>query len=182
MNQLYVGIDVGSAKNAAYLMMPDGSKHSSFSVQNNLGGAKMLTERIVSALTTKDLSSVTIGLEATSVYGDTLVYALREDGRLGHFERKLHEEYRLWHFTSALERENIGSKNVLWAKVLMKNPLFLDEPVFTKELDAQAEKVLKQYAVGRLITLGDVRYLSGDLLRFLHLLVREKSTAPPRCS
>ena len=90
MNQLYVGIDVGSAKNAAYLMMPDGSKHSSFSVQNNLGGAKKLTERIVSALTTKDLSSVTIGLEATSVYGDTLVYALREDGRLGRFERKIH--------------------------------------------------------------------------------------------
>jgi len=84
------------------------------------------------------------------------------------------EEYRLWHFTSALERENTGSKNVLWAQVLMKNPLFLNEPVFTKELDAQAEKVLKQYAVGRLITLGDVRYLSGDLLRFLHLLVRDK--------
>ena len=36
MNQLYVGIDVSSAKNAVYLMMPDGSKHSSFSVQNNL--------------------------------------------------------------------------------------------------------------------------------------------------
>lgn len=90
MNQLYVGIDVGSAKNAAYLMMPDGSKHSSFSVQNNLGGAKLLTEKIVSALTERDLSSVTIGMEATSVYGDTLVYALREDGRLGRFERKIH--------------------------------------------------------------------------------------------
>ena len=51
MNQLYVGIDVGSAKNAAYLMKPDGSKHSSFSVQNNPSGAKLLTERIVSALT-----------------------------------------------------------------------------------------------------------------------------------
>ena len=86
MNQLYVGIDVSSAKNAVYLMMPDGSKHSSFSVQNNLGGAKLLTEKIVSALTERDLSSVTIGMEATSVYGDTLVYALREDGRLGRFD------------------------------------------------------------------------------------------------
>ena len=35
MNQLYVGIDVSSAKNAVYLMMPDGSKHSSFSVQKH---------------------------------------------------------------------------------------------------------------------------------------------------
>ena len=90
MNQLYVGIDVGSGKNAVYLMMPDGSKHSSFSVQNNSGGAKLLTERIVSALTAQELSSVTIGLEATSVYGDALVYALREDGRIGRFERKIH--------------------------------------------------------------------------------------------
>ena len=83
-------------------------------------------------------------------------------------------EYRLWHFTSALERESTGSKNTLWAMVLTKNPLFLNEPVFTKELDAKADKLLKRYALGRLTTLGDVRYLSGDLLCFLHLLVRDK--------
>ena len=90
MNQLYVGIDVGSANNAAFLMLPDGSKHSSFSVKNNPGGAKELTERIVSALTAKKLEEVTIGLEATSVYGNTLVYALRESGSLGRFRRKIH--------------------------------------------------------------------------------------------
>lgn len=42
MNPLFVGIDVSSKNNVAYLMKPDGSKHSSFSVQNNLGGAKLL--------------------------------------------------------------------------------------------------------------------------------------------
>lgn len=36
------------------------------------------------------LSDVVIGLEATSIYGDSLVYALREDGRLGKFQRKIH--------------------------------------------------------------------------------------------
>lgn len=71
-------------------MKPDGSKHSSFSVQNNLGGAKLLSERIVSALNTMQLSDVAIGLEATSIYGDSLVYALREDGSLGRFGRKIH--------------------------------------------------------------------------------------------
>lgn len=50
MNPLFVGLDVSSKNNVAYLMKPDGSKHSSFSVQNNLGGAKILSERIVSAL------------------------------------------------------------------------------------------------------------------------------------
>lgn len=71
-------------------MNPDGSKHSSFSVQNNLGSAKILTEKIVSALNSMQLSDVVIGLEATSIYGDSLVYALREDGSLDRFQRKIH--------------------------------------------------------------------------------------------
>jgi transposase len=90
VNPLFVGIDVSSKNNVAYLMKPDGSKHSSFSVQNNLGGAKLLSERIVSALSSMRLSDVVIGLEATSIYGDNLVYALREDGGLGRFRRKIH--------------------------------------------------------------------------------------------
>ena len=71
MNPLFVGIDVSSKNNVAYLMKPDGSKHSSFSVQNNLGGAKLLSERIVSALGSMQLERVVIGLEATSIYGDS---------------------------------------------------------------------------------------------------------------
>lgn len=74
MNPLFVGIDVSSRNNVAYLMKPDGSRHSSFSVQNNLGGAKLLSERIVSAPGSMQLSDVVIGLEATSIYGDSLVY------------------------------------------------------------------------------------------------------------
>lgn len=90
MNPLYVGIDVSSKNNVAYLMKPDGAKHSSFSVKNNRGGAKLMSERIVSALTAMQLNDVVIGLEATSIYGDSLVYALREDGGLGQFQRKIH--------------------------------------------------------------------------------------------
>jgi len=90
VNPLYVGIDVGSGNNAVYLMKPDGEKHSSFSVENNLGGAKTLTERIVSALASQGLTDVVIGMEATSIYGETLVYALREDGALGQFHKKIH--------------------------------------------------------------------------------------------
>ena len=90
MEQLYVGIDVSSTKHAAYLMKPDGHKFSSFPMQNDRGGAKMISEEIVSALTKLGLDDVVIGMEATSVYGDNLVYALREDGSLGQFHRKIH--------------------------------------------------------------------------------------------
>ena len=90
MNQLFVGIDVGSRGNTAYLMRPDGEKHSNFTVQNTQGGAKILIDKIVSALTTMGLEQVVIGMEATGIYGDNLVYALREDGALGRFQRKIH--------------------------------------------------------------------------------------------
>lgn len=90
MNPLFVGIAVSSKNNVTYLMKPDGSKHSSFSVQNNLCGAKLMSEKIVSALETMRLSDVVIGLEATSIYGEGLVRALREDGRLGRYQKKIH--------------------------------------------------------------------------------------------
>ena len=82
MNPLYVGIDVSSKSNVAYLMKPDGSKHSNFSVANSLDGSRQLVERILSAITSESLSDVIIGFEATSVYGDNLVCFLREDGFL----------------------------------------------------------------------------------------------------
>ncbi len=69
-------------------MKPDGSKFSSFSVNNNLGGAKSLSKRIVSTLIKESLTDVVIGLEATSVYGDNLVCFLREDGSLAPFHPK----------------------------------------------------------------------------------------------
>ena len=90
MNPLYVGIDVSSKNNVTYLMKPDGSKYSSFSVQNNVGGAIILSEKIVSAMNSLALTDVVIGMEATSIYGDHLVHTLREDGNLGRFQRKIH--------------------------------------------------------------------------------------------
>lgn len=90
MNPLYVGIDVSSKSNVVYFMKPDGSKHSNFSVNNSLDGAKQLSKRIVSAIISESLTDLVIGLEATSVYGENLVCFLREDGSLARYNRKIH--------------------------------------------------------------------------------------------
>lgn len=90
MNPLYVGIDVSSKTNVVYLMLPNGDKHSSFSVANSQDGSAQLVRRILSALTFHSLDTVLIGLEATSVYGDNLVYFLREDATLVPFHRKIY--------------------------------------------------------------------------------------------
>lgn len=90
MNSLFVGIDVSSKSNVIYLMKPDGAKHSSFTVQNNLSGAKILSQRVVSAMTNSSFDNVVLGLESTSVYGDNLVCFLREDYELSKFKKKIH--------------------------------------------------------------------------------------------
>lgn len=90
MDKLFVGIDIGSKDNACYLMRSDGSKHSSFSVPNNRDGAKSIVDRVTSVLLAQNIPGVVIGMEATSVYGDNLMYYLRESGALGRFERHLH--------------------------------------------------------------------------------------------
>ena len=90
MNPLFVGIDAGSRQNAIYIMLPDGSKHSSFTVQNNLGGAQSLVKRVAAAALDQHLNHIVFGLEATSVYGDNLVCFLREDAHLRPFSCKIH--------------------------------------------------------------------------------------------
>ena len=90
MNPLYVGIDVSSKSNVVYLMLPNGDKHSNFELKNSHDGSTQLVKRILSAMTSRSLDTVLIGLEATSVYGDNLVYFLREDATLAPFNRKIH--------------------------------------------------------------------------------------------
>lgn len=90
MNPLYVGIDVSSKNNVIYLMLPNGDKHSSFSLANSHDGSTQLVKRIFTAMTSNNIDSVLIGLEATSVYGDNLVYFPKEDATLASFDRKIH--------------------------------------------------------------------------------------------
>ena len=85
MNPLYVGIDVSSKSNVVYLMLPNGDERSNFPIINSHNSSVQLVKRILSALTSHSLDTVLIGLEATSVYGDNLVYFLREDAFLGSF-------------------------------------------------------------------------------------------------
>ena len=89
MNPLYVGIDVSSDSNVVYLMLANGDKLSNFSLPNSRDGSQTLVKRILKAIFEHSISNVLIGIEATSVYGDNLVYFLREDATLLPFNRKI---------------------------------------------------------------------------------------------
>lgn len=58
-------------------------------------------------------------------------------------------------------------------RAVKKNPLLAQEPYCVKELSDAADHVLREYEVGHLTVAGDNRYLSGDLLEFLILLLKQ---------
>ena len=93
---------------------------------------------------------------------ETEYYKLRADG-----------EYRRQVFTrqAGWWGADRKSRAYLLGKLLEKNPAFIGESVYQEQLDAMAQRLLKDYALGRLQVAGDVRFLSGDLLQFLVTLL-----------
>jgi len=71
-------------------MLPNGDKHSAFTVQNNLGGAQEISKRVVTVMKAINLSALALGIEATGIYGEHLMNFLREDGAIGQYSRTLH--------------------------------------------------------------------------------------------
>ena len=87
-----------------------------------------------------------------------------------YYDLRVDDDRRRAYFLESLSKAGLSkrSKEYIMAAVLKKNPLFLNESVYTKQLDDRAEQIYKDYAVGRLMVVGDIRYLSGDLLALLY--------------
>ncbi len=159
MDKLFVGIDVDLHKNTVYIMKPDGEKHSSFVVPNSPSGSRTMSQHIAAALREQALISVKIGMESTSVYGDNLVYQLREDGELGAFDRSVY---------------------VLNARQVKKHKDTFNDPPKNDNFDAFViADVLRAGRVGRPDN-SDHRYDSLQILtrgryRMVQALVREKA-------
>lgn len=84
-------------------------------------------------------------------------------------------EFRREYYLSALDLpygDQYGKRKVM-ARILQKNEKFINESIYTKELEDRAASIVKKYAIGKLLISGDNRYLSGDLMRFLHQLVQK---------
>ena len=79
-------------------------------------------------------------------------------------------ESRRRYFT---DYETVDIRRKHRAELIAKNPLFIDEPVFAKELNDKAENIIRKYSVGQLLVSGDNRYLSDDLVRLAAHIVKQ---------
>ena len=68
-------------------------------------------------------------------------------------------------------RQYFIDKGNALGKCIKKNPLFANEKVCVKELNDNADKLIRQYSLGRLRVEGDNRFLSDDILDLLIFLI-----------
>lgn len=85
------------------------------------------------------------------------------------------EEYRLNYFLKVLGIRGYdkSSRRYKLARILKKNPLFINESVYHDELKTRADKICDNYAIGTILVEGDNRFLSGDLIEFLYWLLND---------
>ena len=82
-------------------------------------------------------------------------------------------EARRRYFTDELNEDLTDNRRKFRAELIAKNALFIDEPIYAKELKDKAENLLSKYAMGKLLVAGDNRYLSDDLLRLIAYMVKQ---------
>ena len=83
-------------------------------------------------------------------------------------------EARRRYFADELHEEDVrDTRRKQRAELIIKNALFIDEPIYARELKDRAENLLGKYAMGKLLVAGDNRYLSDDLLRLIAYMVKE---------
>lgn len=75
------------------------------------------------------------------------------------------DTYRLAFFTT--KKYKRGTKEQYMKQLLQKNPKLIAENYYVDMLKKKADKILWNYALGKLIVAGSNRYLSGDLLDFM---------------
>ena len=90
---------------------------------------------------------------------------------------------RLAYFTAVLDDPETDpySREATLAKLLKRNPLFVHEPLFAEELDKRADSIYRSFARGQMLILGENRYLSGDLMRFLYRLTELTARSRKAC-
>ena len=100
---------------------------------------------------------------------------LTKQTEVAYYNFRANKDFQQEYFLKRMNRWGIlpfrKNRDHLLVEILRKNPRMIGEPIYQQELDARAEQILKNYALGRLIVAGDNRFLSGDLLDFVSFLL-----------
>ena len=89
LNTLFVGIDVSSTSNYVIAINFEGKQLLNTCVPNDLPGAELMLERLISVLQDNNLNFITIVIESTSVYSFHIANYLASNNSLFDFNSKV---------------------------------------------------------------------------------------------
>jgi len=89
-NTLLIGIDISLKNNHVVVLDSSKKKLASFSVTNDLPGARLLKEKLLQFASSHDTTHIKIGMEATSLYWWHLYQFLVQDEILGKFSLEVY--------------------------------------------------------------------------------------------
>ena len=92
-----------------------------------------------------------------------------------YYELRCDINARIKYFTDKADSWTFGrkSRSYYLSELLKKNPKFINEPYFVRQLDAAAESLLKDYSIGRLLVDGDNRFFAADIMELLCEIVAD---------
>lgn len=90
-DSIFIGIDVSKRSNVFCILDQAGTNLAKGTISNSLKGAKELVSKTVSIACENAASNITFGIEATSVYGETLLYHLYQEQQLKAYNCKVRQ-------------------------------------------------------------------------------------------
>lgn len=90
-DSIFIGIDVSKRSNVFCILDQSGNRLAKATVSNSLKGAKDLVSKALSVACENAASNMIFGIEATSVYGQTLLYHLAQEQQLKGFNHKVYQ-------------------------------------------------------------------------------------------
>jgi len=169
-DSIFVGVDVSAKSNKVCILEASGSRLAKMSVLNNSQGASQIVNRVIDTLSKTGCTKVSFGLEATSVYGDGLIFYLKQDKSLKNYDTKvfLLNPKQVHNFKKAYSDLPKTDDVDAWviADCLRFGRINLRETYFDEQYKALQRLTRARYYVAQNIVREKNRYLANLFLKF----------------
>ena len=169
-DSIFIGIDVSTKSNKVCILDQQGNRLSKLSVEKNSHGSAKIIERVIEATEKSNSSNVSFGLEATSVYGDGLIFFLKQEPSLKLYNTKvfLLNPKQVHNFKKAYGDLPKTDDVDAWviADCLRFGRINLREVYFDEQHKALQRLTRARYFVAQNIVREKNRYLTNLFLKF----------------
>ena len=169
-DSIFVGIDVNTKSNKVCILNQEGMRLAKMSVDNNSNGSERNVNRVIEALSQTKCTKVSFGLEAASVYGDGLIFYLKQASSLNTYTTKVYllNPKQVHNFKKAYSELPKTDDVDAWviADCLRFGRINLRETYFDEQHKALQRLTRARFHVARNIVREKNRYLTNLFLRF----------------